>query len=104
VFGLVVVIILGVPLLRRVATLRASLRSVLRTLRPSRRLTQKLSARGQNTEKIFFKKNKKTCRIKNIPYICTVLAEKKPSERIFAQRQSIEDLCRIAKILDKTSK
>jgi hypothetical protein len=36
-----------VPLLRRVATLRASLRSVLRTLRPSRRLTQKLSARGK---------------------------------------------------------
>jgi hypothetical protein len=31
----------------RVATLRASLRSVLRTLRPSRRLTQNLSHQGK---------------------------------------------------------
>jgi hypothetical protein len=33
-------IFLGVPLLRRVGALRASLRSVLRTLRPSMPLTQ----------------------------------------------------------------
>jgi hypothetical protein len=44
-------IALGVPLLRRVGALRASLRSVLRTLRPSMHLTQNFVARGKKAAK-----------------------------------------------------